>query len=184
MADNAITGLIDAWRSGDVSARDRLSTLVYAQLHAMAEQRCGRDARSATLQPTALVHEALMHLWQTPDRPRNRAHLFALAALQMRSILVDYARARSASKRGGDALRVTFDPAAEHLATAETGFLELEDALTALEREDARSAEAMTLSYFGGLGQEEIADVQSVSLSTVERSLRFGRAWLKRALSP
>lgn len=184
MADNAITGLIDAWRSGDVSARDRLSTLVYAQLHAMAEQRVGRDAANATLQPTALVHEALMHLWQTPERPKNRSHLFALAALQMRSILVDYARARAASKRGGDAVRVTLDPAAEHLVAAESDFLELEDALLALEREDAKSAEAMTLNYFGGLNQDEIAEVQAVSLSTVERSLRFGRAWLKRALSP
>jgi RNA polymerase sigma factor (TIGR02999 family) len=184
MAERAITGLIDAWRGGDVSARDRLSTLVYAQLHAMAEQRCGPGAASATLQPTALVHEALLHLWQAPDRPRNRAHLFALAALQMRSILVDYARARSASKRGGDALRVTLDPASEQMVAAETGFLELEDALLALEREDPRSAEAVTLNYFGGLNQEDIAEVQAVSLSTVERSLRFGRAWLKRALTP
>lgn len=183
MADNAITGLIDAWRGGDASARDQLSTLVYAQLHAMAEQRCGRDAGNATLQPTALVHEALMHLWQTPDRPKNRAHLFALAALQMRSILTDYARARSASKRGGDAVRVTFDPAAENLIAVETDFLELEDALLALEREDAKSAEAVTMNYFGGLNQQEIAEVQAVSLSTVERSLRFGRAWLKRALA-
>jgi len=178
--ETELTALLSAWRAGEAGARDRLSILIYDQLKGLAYSRFAREGSMQTLQPTALVHEALMRLWQAAEQPQNRAHLFALAALHMRSILIDYARAKGAERRGGNQPQLTLERFEELVPAATSDFLELEEALCALEREEPRAAEAITLSYFGGLSQEEIAEYQGASLSTVERSLRFGKAWLRR----
>jgi RNA polymerase sigma factor (TIGR02999 family) len=179
MTDASITELLDAWRSGDANARARVSALVYQRLHQIARQRC--EQLHGTLQPTALLHEALLRLWEGAMVPNDRQHLYALASTHMRAILVDQARRRLADKRGAGTLIVTLGAAAG--AMAEVNYLELEDALQRLEREDARTATMLVLSYFGGLDQAEIAANMALSLSTVERGLRFGRAWLKDALT-
>ncbi len=178
-----LTDLLQAWRSGDGDAGSALNQQIYATLKRMAQQRVGRGAASATLNPTALVHEAVARMLDSDADWRSRAHFYALAALQMRAVLVDHARRRGAAKRGGAAIAVTLD---EQIAAADedTGLLDLHEALERLAGEDARTARILELTYFGGLGAAEAAEVCKVSVATVERDLRFGRLWLRRALQP
>jgi RNA polymerase sigma factor (TIGR02999 family) len=178
-----ITQLLLAWNSGDLSARNKVSALVYDRLKDIAEQRFARERAGLTLQPTALLHEAFVRLWKSDVTPSNSRHFYALAAVHMRSILVDHARRKLADKRGGQQERCLLEnvPLGDDMASVE--FLDLDNALVALEREDAAIAKMLELSYFGGLEQTDIAKVMQISLSTVERGLRFGRAWLKRALT-
>jgi len=137
----------------------------------------------ATLNPTALVHEAVARLIGASGDFASRAHFFALAALQMRAVLVDHGRRHAADKRGGGAIQVTLDDGLVATAGGEVdAFLDLHDALEALARDDARGARVIELTYFGGLSASECAVVLGVSVATVERDLAFGRAWLKRAL--
>jgi RNA polymerase sigma factor (TIGR02999 family) len=191
MGSIEITELLNAWRAGDAVARERVSSLVYARLKALAVQRFARESSGHTLQPTALLHEALLRLWGSEVTPRDRQHLFALASMHMRSILLDHARARLAQKRGGDAVKVLVgsldEVAAERSghsgAQAAIDFLALEQAIVQLELDDPRTAQMLCLHYFGGLEQGEIAEQLALSLTTVERGLRFARAWLKQTLN-
>ena len=178
-----VTELLHAWRGGDGSALPQLTRLVYAQLHAMADKRLYRANAAATLNPTALVHEAFVRLCSADTDWRDRAHFFALAALHMRNVLVDHARAVQAQKRGGTALRVALTD--EHAGAIESDaeLLVLNEALRWLERDDNRTGKIIELTYFGGLDRNEIAHVLDVSVPTVDRGLRFGRAWLRRELS-
>jgi len=182
-----LTQLMHDWRQGDEAAAALFSQQVYAELRAMARARMAAEPEGVTLQPTALVNEAYLRLLQGAGELRDRVHFFATAALHMRAILVDHARARRAEKRGGDLLRVTLD---ERLVdrlpdpgAAEPDLLQLEDALASLESEDPRSARVIELTYYGGLSREEIALALQCSVPTVDRALRFGRVWIKRALS-
>lgn len=175
-----ITALLHAWRDGDAGALSQLTELVYAHLRTLARQRL-RGAEPSTLDPTALVHESFLRLCNAEVDWRDRAHFFALAALHMRNALIDHARARQADKRGGGALHVTLAPDAATAATPE--LLALDEALRRLESEDARTGKIIELTYFGGLNRDEIAHVLAVSVPTVDRGLRFGRAWLKRELA-
>lgn len=199
MLSNEITELLAAWRSGDLHARERVSELVYARLKALAVQRFSRESAGHTLQPTALLHEVLLRLWGSAATPKDRQHLFALASLHMRSILLDHARARLAQKRGGAPIQVdlnlqilqpddspeAFDAVGMRHANAQAAvdFLALEQAIQQLEQQDPRTAQMLCLHYFGGLDQAEIDEQLALSLSSVERGLRFARAWLKQALS-
>ena len=178
-----ITELLHAWRGGDPAVLPRLTELVYAQLHQMASRRL-RGADTPTLSPTALVHEAFLRLHDSGVDWRDRAHFFALAALHMRNVLVDHARAQAADKRGGHLLQVTLTGAAADVAghADHADMLQLDDALRRLEAEDARTGRIIELTYFGGLNREEVAHVLQISVPTVDRGLRFGRAWLRRAL--
>jgi len=160
----------------------RLTELVYAQLRQMASQRL-RRGDTPTLTPTALVHEAFLRLQDSTIDWRDRAHFFALAALHMRNVLVDYARAQHADKRGGHLLQVTLTGAIAQDTQAEhADVLLLDQALRRLEAEDARTGKVIELTYFGGLNREEVAHVLGISVPTVDRGLRFGRAWLRREL--
>lgn len=162
---------------------DEITAAVYGELRRLAAGYLSRSQANATLQPTALVHEAYLRLanqeglaWQ------NRGHFFGIAARCMRNILVEHARARRAEKRGGDLRRAD---ASELLRTGlapEAGIIELEDALQALARLDGRKAQIVELCYFGGLEQDEIGDALGVSGSTVKRELKVARAWLLREL--
>ncbi len=185
-----ITGLLKAWGQGDQDALKQLTPLVYAQLRAQARRYMRHERSGATLQSTGLVHEVYLRLINGPGVDcRDRAHFFALSAQLMRRILVDAARARAASKRGGRALRVEHASAVDmdQIPTADSdaasSLCALDDALESLNRLDPRRAKVIELRFFGGLGVDETAEVLQVSAQTVMRDWRLARAWLARELS-
>ncbi len=183
MQSGEVTELLERWRGGDRAALERLIPRLYDTLRDMAAARLRREAGPQTMNPTALVHEALLRLMGGETDPRNRAHFLALAAMHMRSVLVDQARARLAQKRGGDAVMVTLGEArGMEGARIELDLLALDQALSHLAREDERVARVVEMSYFAGMERDEIASVIGVSVPTVDRDLRFARAWLNRAL--
>jgi RNA polymerase sigma-70 factor (ECF subfamily) len=181
-----ITRLLQGWRSGDRKAFDALLPVVYKELHRLAHLQLRRERPDHTLQSAALVNEAYLRLvGLNAPQWEGRSHFFAIAAQQMRQILVDYARRHRAAKRGG---------AAETLSLDDTGVLEpgkrqdvdvvaLDDALKALARIDARKAQVVELRFFGGLNSEETAEVLKVSPVTVARDWSTARAWLHREMS-
>ena len=177
-----VTNLLRAWRRGDPAAFDRLTPLVYDELRRRAAHYARGERRSHTLRPTALVHEAYLRLVQL-DRVdwQDRNHFFALAARQMRRILIDAARARRYQKRGGDVLNVTLD---EALAVSERGpdLIALDDALCLLAEKDERKARVVEMRFFAGLTNEEIASALGISTDTVTRDWRLAKLWLKREL--
>lgn len=181
--DGNLTTLLRDWRAGNDTARDRLLAEVYDTLRGMAAARMRRAGGAETLQPTAVVNEALLRLLGKDTSWEDRAHFFALAALKMRAVLVDHARARAADKRGGDVALVTLSHAEREAGQdAEVEVLALHQAIERLAGHDQRAARALEMAYFGGMAQAEIACVLGVSVPTVERDLRFARAWLNREL--
>jgi RNA polymerase sigma factor (TIGR02999 family) len=181
-----VTRLLRRWGDGDESALDRLMPLVYDELHRVAHRRLADEHTGHTLQTTELVHEAYARFAGADLRWSDRAHFFALAARTMRRILVDYARARSAAKRGGEGSPVTLETSLE----AEGGtfhpidLLALHDALERLAKQDARTAEVVEAHIFGGLTYAETAAALGISPATVDRQLRLAKAWLARELAP
>ena len=152
----------------------------------MAAGRLGAVDHAPTFNPTALVHEALLKLLDGDADWRNRSHFLAVASLQMRAILVDHARARAALKRGGGALQVTLSAVQGEVAAqggAEIELLALDQALSQLEAHDPRMARVVAMTYFGGMQRDEIALVEGISVPTVDRDLRFARAFLNRAMA-
>ncbi len=181
--DANITGLLQAWRDGDHAALAAVLPNLYDELRRMAASRL-RGERAVTLDATALVHEALLRLLGGNADFASRAHFLGVAALHMRGVLVDHARARLAAKRGGGALKVTFDAAAESSGDDNAfDLLALDQALNGLDEQDPRSAQVMQMTCFAGMQRDEIASVLGVSVPTVDRDLRFARAWLNRALA-
>jgi RNA polymerase sigma factor (TIGR02999 family) len=186
-----ITGLLKAWGRGDSAALDRLTPLVYEQLHRMARSYMRSERPGHTLQATALVNEAFLRLVDVRDLDwTDRAHFFAVCARVMRRILVDAARSRAAIKRGGQADRLDHSTAIDldQLQTPGTEMsaqvCALDDALNALAQIDPRRAQVVELRFFGGLTVEETGQVLQVSPQTVMRDWRLARAWLARELSP
>ena len=185
-----ITRLLKAWGRGDSDAFERLTPLVYERLHRMARGYMRNERPGHTLQPTALVHEAFLRLVDARDLDwTDRAHFFAVCARVMRRILVDAARARAATKRGGQAERVEHETAIDfdHLPAPGAGMsaqvCALDEALTTLARLDSRRAQVIELRFFGGLTVEESAQVLQISPQTVMRDWRLARAWLARELA-
>ena len=183
-ADTAtVSQLLQAWSAGDLQARDDLVPLVYEELRRRAAACLRGERRDHTLQPTALVNEAYLRLMgQRRTTWRNRAQFFAVSARMMRRILVDHARARDAAKRPGG-VRVTLDERLQAAPPIECEVLMLDDALAALAELDERQARIVELKYFGGLSEDEIAAVLSLSRATVTREWRSARAWLYRRLT-
>ena len=182
-----VTRLLQAWRDGDRSALDDLIPLVYRELHAIAARHLSRERPGHTLQSTALVHEAFLRLLgQHSVEWQNRAHFFAIAASQMRRILVDYARRQSADKRGGPARPSSIDEGVDVEAPAlgldQLDALALDRALQQLEAIDPTQGRVVELRYFGGLTIEETAEVLGLSTGSVKREWTTARAWLFRAL--
>lgn len=179
-----ITDLLVAWGDGQREVLDDLLPLVYGELRRLASSYLQRERDGHTLRPTALVHEAYLRLVdQRRVRWRNRAHFYGIAAQIMRRVLVDYARARGAARRGGGAERI---PLAEDQASVEprdVEILALDAALGRLAALDTRQARLVELRYFGGLSIEETAEALSISPATVKRDWTMARAWLHRALS-
>lgn len=175
------TSLLHAWHGGDAEARDRLAAAVYDELRRLARAHLRAERADHTLNTTGLVHEAYLRLLDVERVGyQDRAHFLAMASRTMRRVLVDWAKARNAQKRGAGALRVEFDE--ERLLPGEDAatVLDLDDALTRMEAVAPRQARALEARYFGGLSNEEAAAALDVSVATVERDLRFARAWLAR----
>jgi RNA polymerase sigma factor (TIGR02999 family) len=181
-----VTALLLRWTSGDAAALERLVPLVYEELRQLARAYLSREQRARTLQPTALVHEAFLRLMAgQPVDWQDRSHFFGIAGRVMRQVLVDHARARGASKRGGGALLVAVEPAGEAgpAAVPEVDVLALHEALTRLATLDARQERLVELRYFAGLTIEETAEVLGASPATVKRDWVSARAWLLREMS-
>lgn len=177
-----ITKLLDAWGGGDRAALDQLMPLDHAELRKLAARRLARERPGHTLQPTALVNEAFVRLFQgTPIRWESRAHFFGVAARLMRQVLVDHVRVRQAAKRGGGLARVSLEEAMK-VPDATLALLTVDEALTTLARVHSRQASVAELRIFGGLNLEEAGEVLGVSPATVSRDWRVARAWLTREL--
>lgn len=179
-----ILQLLGEWRGGNQTAYDRLIPLVYTELRRLARGQLAREAAGHSLQPTMLVHEAYLRLADADIDWQNRTHFLSVAARVMRRILVDWARARRAEKRGGDDIRVTLTGADVSAPLVEpVDVLGLDGALERLQALDARQAQVVEFFYFGGLTYVEIARVLGISEATVDRDLRHAKAWLKRELT-
>jgi RNA polymerase sigma factor (TIGR02999 family) len=176
--------MLIAWSNGDEAALERLIPLVYQELHRLAHRYLGRERVDHTLQTTALVHEAYMRLidWKNVQW-QNRAHFFAISARVMRRILVDFARRSNKLKRGGNANEVSLAEALVPSAKRGSDLVAIDDALTTLAGLDERQSQVVELRFFGGLKDNEIAEVLKVSHGTVRRDWRLARAWLHRELS-
>lgn len=179
-----VTVLLDRARDGEEEALERAFTLVYDELRRIAGAQLGREQVGHTLQPTALVNEAYLKLVQSPpDGASDRAHFVALASRAMRQVLVDHARARTARKRGGGAVPVTLDREMPGETADPTEILALDAALDRLDEVDSRLRQVVEMRYFGGMTEEEIADVLDVARRTVSRDWVKARAWLHRELA-
>ena len=179
-----ITQLLVAWNQGDQDALAQLTPLVYRELHRLAHGYLAGERRGHVLQTTALVNEAFVRLidWRHVQW-QNRAHFFGVSASLMRHILVQFAREQKAAKRGGGAIQVTLSEAVSLSTRHNPDLVKLDDALTTLEKLDARQARIVELRFFGGLSLEEAAEVIKVSVSTVRRDWRMAQAWLHQQLS-
>lgn len=195
-----VTQLLMQWSQGDQKAFAELSAVLYDELRQMAQRHLRRERDNHTIQKTALVNEAFVRLvaqrsvdWQ------SRSHFFGLASKLMRRILVDYARARGANKRGGGAEVASLDELIEPPESGEGGgttptalqhldehtqedVAAIDEALTRLEQLDPRQAQVVEMRYFGGLTLEQTADAMGISEATVKREWTLARAWLKREL--
>jgi RNA polymerase sigma-70 factor, ECF subfamily len=178
-----ITQLLLAWSDGDQAALEKLTPLVYAELHRLAKGYMFGERHGHTLQTTALINEAYMRLidWKNV-RWQGRAHFFGVAAQVMRRILVDFARARHYAKRGGAAAQVSLDEAVTIHEDRSAELIALDEALKSLAEIDPRKSQVVELRFFGGLSAKETAEALQVSLRTVEREWNSARAWLYREL--
>lgn len=177
-----ITALLDGWSGGDREDFNRLTNKVHAELESHARRMMARQSNRHTLQTGGLVNEAWLRLIAlTGVQWQDRRHFFAVAAKVMRRVLVDHARSGQSKKRGGNALRVTFN---EDQLGADTEFdlLALDEALSQLASEDAVLSQIVELRFFGGLTVEQTAQQLEISPATVKRKWRFARAWLYREL--
>jgi RNA polymerase sigma factor (TIGR02999 family) len=181
VSPHEVTNLLLDWRNGDEAALARLTPLVYDELRRLAGGYLRRERAGHTLQATALVHEAYLRLigqqhldWQ------SRAHFFGVAAQVMRHVLVDHARSRRAAKRGGGEAHLPLDEAGDSADERAAELIALDDALRSLARFDERKSRVVELRYFGGLTEEETAEVLGVSPATVRRESRLAEAWLCR----
>lgn len=181
-----VTQILVRIESGDEAARDELLSLAYEELRSMAAGMMRRERSDHTLQPTAVVNEAVLRLLgeEGLQNVRSRAYFFGVMATAMRRVLVDHARRRDSQRRGGGQRKKSLELAIDQ-AEGELGvdLVALDDALQRLGAVSGRQAEIVTLRYFGGLSMPEIAEHLDVSLSTIEKDWKVARAWLRRELA-
>ena len=181
--DLEITRLLEELCRGEVQSNERLIPLLYAELRKLAASKMAREVPGQTLQPTALVNEAWLRIFNGHNRQwENRAHFFAAAGEAMRRILVENARRKQRLKRGGQWQRVELEEVNLASPMPDADLLALDDALKQLRAVDPRAAEVVNLCFFVGLTQEQTATELGLSLSTVERTWAFARAWLFREI--
>jgi len=179
-----ITVLLQRVAAGDGDATERLAEAVYAELRRIASRLMVHERRDHTLQPTVIADEAYLNLVELGGRSwQNRSHFFAVAAQAMRRLLVDYGRKRQTIKRGGAFHRIDFDIAATGSARPYEELLAVNEVLDRLGAIDARQARIVELRYFGGLTEEETAEVLQISTRTVKRDWTVARAWLYAELT-
>ena len=175
-----LTVLLQDWHQGDEAAFEQLLPVVYDQLRGIAQARLRQENRFQAMTASDVLNEALIKLMGADVDWQNRQHFFAVAARTMRRVLIDQARNQLRQKRGGDATFLTLsDTLAD--ATPES-LIDLDEALTRLAVQDARKAAAVELHYFGGLTYPELAQALDVGETTIERDLRFAKAWLKKEM--
>ncbi len=178
-----ITQLLQAWSAGDREALDKLTPLVYKELHRTAQRYMARERPNHTLQATALIDEVYVRLVDCNRVSwKDRNHFLAVCARLMRRILTDFARSRRYQKRGGDVRQITFDERLQISSQPTTDLLALDEALTALAKVDERKSDVVELRFFGGLSIEETAAVVGVSDETVKRDWRLAKLWLLREM--
>ncbi len=182
-----ITVWLARWREGDRHARDQVFGVVNSRLREIAGRLLQHERGDHTLEPNALVNELCIRLFGNQKITYNdRAHFFAIAAQTMRRILIDYARAGLAKKRGGEQQRVSLSGVADGWSPLPLNedMLALDAALLRLAALDPRAAQVVELRFFGGLEEEEVAEVLGVSTITVKRDWKAARAWLAGQLQP
>ncbi len=178
-----ISNLLQAWSDGDSNALEKLTPIVYSELHRLARYFLKGERTNITLQTTALVNEAYLRLVNFKEmRFKDRAHFFAVSAQLMRRILVDHARRRN-RKRGGGIQHLSLDDVNTIGPEPDADLVLLDDAMNALARFDARKARVVELRFFGGLSVEETGEVLHVSTITVARDWNTARAWLFREMN-
>ena len=179
-----VTRLLAQLRAGEGNAAAELAPLIYQELHRLAAACMRRERSEHTLQPTALVNEAYIRLVGQHDvQWQNRSHFYGIASQVMRRVLLDYARKRRSSKRGGEQKKVEFN---ENLLASDQQLeaaLAVDECLQRLERIDPQQSRVVELRFFGGLNVEETADVLGISTATVKREWQFAKAWLQREMS-
>lgn len=184
MSNENLTKLLQASNEGNREALDQLLPIVYDELRRIARHQLSKERANHTLQATALVNEAYMKLiGQHSVDWHNRAHFFSIAAETMRRILVNHAVERNAQKRGGGATIVSLEEEIDFIHQRDLDVLALDDALKKLEEFDKTQAKIIELKFFGGMTNEEIADVMGVSDSTIKREWRMAKAWLQSRMS-
>lgn len=185
MSQTNVTQLLREWGDGSSEALETLIPIIYDELRARAAGYLRRERPGHTLQTTALVNEAYLRFADAQDVPwQNRTHFFAIAATLMRRILVEHARKKAASKRGGAGVRLTLDESLTVTDTAEgVDLLAVNEALDRLAAIDAQQARVVELRFFSGLSVEESAEALGVSPRTVKRDWSVAKAWLHRELS-
>jgi RNA polymerase sigma-70 factor (ECF subfamily) len=183
----ALTVMLKAWSTGDESALEQLTPIVYQELHRLARLNMARERDGHLMQPSALVNEAFIRLiGGAPVEWESRNHFFAVSARMMRQILIDFARAQASGKRGEGAPHVNLSDVADspEMAARQVDFLDLDAALNELSRLAPRQARVVELRYFGGLENREIAGILGTSEPTVVRDWRAARVWLFARLQP
>jgi len=174
-----VAAILKAWGHGDPQAGNELMAIVYQELRRLAAHYLQAERKDHTLQPTALVHELYLRLFASePVQVQDREHFLAVAARQLRHIVVDYARQKNAQKRGGVLGTISLDEVQGLAIPADERVIELDQALGRLEALDARAAQVVELKFFGGLTDEEAGRTLGISVATVKRDWDFARSWL------
>jgi RNA polymerase sigma-70 factor (ECF subfamily) len=178
-----VSQLLIAWGNGDQAALEKLIPIVYQELHKMAARYMRRENPGHTLQTSALVNEAYLKLIDQKNvKWQNRAHFFGVAAQLMRRILLDHAKSRARTKRGNYPRKISLDQMTLVSNEKAAEFIALDDALNRLATIDALKSRIVEMKIFCGLNTEEMAEVEKVSVSTIEREWRRAKAWLHQEL--
>jgi len=179
-----VTQLLRAWSEGDQEALDKLTPLVYEELHRAAHRYIARERPGHTLETTELVNEIYLRLVDIREVTwQDRAHFLAVCARLMRRVLTDFARSRAYLKRGGDSPRVALDEALLVSREPRADLVALDDSLNALAAIDLRKSRVVELRFFGGLSVEETAEVLKISSKTVDRDWKVARLWLMQEMN-
>jgi RNA polymerase sigma factor (TIGR02999 family) len=174
-----LTVLLNRMQHGDRAAAEQAVGMVYGELRRIAANRMAHERPGQVLQTTALINEAYLRLMGAGALPiSNRNHFLALASEQMRRILVDHARSEKAGKRGGNAIRVALEDNDAPATEKSIDVLSLDESLDDLQKLDPRAVQVVSLRYFGGHTEQEVAEILSLSLITVRRDWEFARSWL------
>lgn len=179
-----ITKILQSWSEGDQNSLEELIPLVYQELHRLAHRALARNSQGNSVETTVLLHEAYLRLIDVKQvKWQDRVHFFAVSANLMRNILVDFARQRLSQKRGGELTHVELDEALNFSPDKGNDLVALDEVLTELAKLNERQSKIVELKFFGGLTEDEIAEVLKISPATIRRDWQVARAWLYRELA-